>query len=54
MIRIQTEDGPVDVDAQAKDVTVEHHHLKIKRDGVLVAQFRKWQHWHETTEGEQS
>ncbi|MDI3331745.1 MAG: hypothetical protein QJR09_13570 [Micrococcus sp.] len=51
MIRVQTEDGPVTIDAEPKDVTSSAGHLKITRQGVIIAQFRNWQHWHETTEG---
>lgn len=54
MIRIQTEHGPVDIDAKAEDVTLSSGHLKISRDGTTIAQFRHWDHWHETkTEGQE-
>lgn len=48
MIHVQTEAGDVRVDATAKDVTTSAGHLKIHRDGQVVAQFRDWTHWHET------
>lgn len=48
MIRVQTEDGPINIDADAKEVTVTAGHLKITRAGVIVAHFRRWEHWHET------
>ena len=54
MIRIQTDDGPVNIDAEAKDVTVAGGHLKITRDGVVVAQFRKWDQWYQTEKEDQS
>lgn len=50
MIRVHTEAGPVDVEAEAKDVAISSGHLKISRDGVTVAQFRSWAHWHELPE----
>lgn len=50
MIRIQTENGPVTVDAKAEDVTISSGHLKISRDRTTIAQFRNWDHWHELPE----
>lgn len=54
MIRVQTEHGPIDVDAKAEDVTISSGHLKVSRDGTTIAQFRNWNHWHEATEATES
>ena len=53
MIRVLTESGPVELDAEAKDVTATAGHLKIHSRGILIAQFRDWSHWYET-EGSES
>lgn len=50
MIRVYTEAGPVEVDADAEHVSISGGgRLEVRRDSVLVAQFRRWTHWHETT-----
>lgn len=54
MIRVETEAGPIDVEAEARHVSITNGgRLEVTREGTVIAQFRRWTHWHETTETEE-
>lgn len=52
MIRVSTESDTVDIEATPEDVKVENSRLTIRRKGIVVAVFRRWESWHETTPGQ--
>ena len=54
MIRVHAEAGPVEVDAQGANVSITSGgRLEVTREGTVIAQFRRWTHWHEITETEE-
>lgn len=50
MIRIITTEGTFEIPANVQDVETSPTGLKVLRQGTVIAQFRKWQHWHEITD----
>lgn len=51
MVRIITAEGAFDIPGTAADVDTAGN-LKVRRKGQVVAEFRRWIHWHEITEQE--
>lgn len=49
MIKVHTGDDSIELDAQPEHVTIEKAKLVVRNNkGHTIAQFRKWDHWHET------
>lgn len=49
MIKVNTANETIEIDADPKNVSIERASLIIRDDkGKTIAQFRKWEHWYQT------